>query len=173
MRPLRLRHAAPLAVLGALALGGCSTDVAFRTDRRVSFTSPADRSTVTLPLTLTWTVRDFRVERPSAAPPGMDAGYFAVFVDRAPVPPGQPLRYLARDDRRCRPADGCPNAAYLQARGVYTTTVPRLTIEQLPRSLDTTTRERHTAIVVLLDTSGRRIGESAFQLDFDVRRSGT
>lgn len=175
MGPLRGRLAVLLgvlpAVLGTVALSGCSTAVAFRTDDRVRFTSPQDRATVTLPVTLTWTVRNFTVLPPGSAPPTRNAGYFAVFVDQAPVPPGQQLRYLARQDKRCRPTDGCPDPAYLQSRGVYTTSSTSLTLAQLPPQTDRNTRERHSAILVLLDSTGRRIGESAFEVDFDVKRS--
>jgi hypothetical protein len=173
VRPLRLSAVALLAVLTACPLSACSTDVAFRTDRRVSFTSPQDRATVTFPVTLTWKVQDFTVTGPGAAPPSKGSGYFAVFIDQAPVPPGEPLSYVARQDKTCRPTDGCPDKAYLAARGIYPTTETRLVLDQLPRQADDKRRERHHAVVVLLDSSGRRIGESAFEIAFDVKRSGT
>ena len=45
-----------------------------------------------------------------------------------------------------------------------------LVIEQLPRAADEDRRERHRATIVLLDPSGKRIGESAFELAFDIDR---
>lgn len=173
----RPRPAASRAVLGAALvalLSGCvSQDLAFRVDDRVTFTTPEERATVRLPLTLEWDVRDFRVTGPGAGEPSRDAGYFAVFLDRAPMPPGEGLRWLARKDRSCRADDGCPDEEYLSARGVHTTTGTRLVLEQVPRlGEEEEARERHRAVVVLLDADGRRIGESAYELVFDLDRSG-
>jgi hypothetical protein len=170
---LRPRLAAAVGVLGlCLALSGCVPQgLAFRVDDRLSFRSPEDRSTVTLPVVLDWEIEDFRIVDPGGEPRD-DAGYFAVFVDRAPMPPNESLRWLARKDSSCRAADRCPDEEYLNARGVYTTTETRLVLEQLPRTTDREDRkERHRAVVVLLDASGRRIGESAFEIAFDVERS--
>jgi hypothetical protein len=161
------------ALLLAAVLPACSTDVAFRVDDRLTFTSPEDRATVTLPVRLDWDVRDFTVlPSPSPGPARDDAGYFAVFVDRAPVPPGKPLAYLARKDNRCKRDPGCPDVQYLAALGVYTTTATELTISRLPRDSEhPDRRERHRAVVVLLDGAGKRIGESAYEIAFDVDRS--
>jgi hypothetical protein len=160
-------------VLSAL-LAGCAPDgLAFRVDERLTFQAPQDRSTVGLPLTLDWEMRDFEVV-PPGSPARPDAGYFAVFVDRSPVPPGEPLRWLARKDTSCRTADGCPDEEYLNSRGVYTTTETELVLDQLPRlGDDEDRRERHRAVVILLDGAGRRIGESAFEIAFDIERSNT
>lgn len=161
-----------------VAVGGSSACVAdglaFRTDTRVEITSPEDRSEVTLPLTVSWTVRDFRIVEPGdEVGEGQDAGYFGVFVDRAPQPPGETVGWVARDDPGCRPVDGCPDEEYLAVRGVYETTDTSMTFNQLPQPVgDPATRERHTVTIVLLDTEGRRIGESAFSVDFTVEREG-
>ena len=173
MLRLRRRTALATGVLGLCAvLTGCVPQgLAFRVDDRLSFTSPEDRSTVRLPLTLSWTIRDFEVSGPGSAP-SEDAGYFAVFVDRAPVPPGESLRWIARKDRSCRAADGCPDEEYLSSRGIYPVTTTKLVLAQLPRTSDREDRkERHRAVVVLLDGDGKRIGESAFEIAFDVERS--
>lgn len=151
-----------------------SEGLAFRTDTRLEITSPEDRSEVTLPLTVSWTVRDFQIVKPDEdAVAAEDAGYFAVFVDRAPQPPGESVTWVARDDPGCRPEDGCPDEEYLAVRGIYETTKTSITLNQLPQPVaDATTRERHTVTVVLLDPAGRRIGESAFAVDFTVDREG-
>jgi hypothetical protein len=153
-------------------LTGCVPQgLAFRVDDRLSFTSPEDRATVTLPVTLSWTMRDFEVSGPGT-PPREDAGYFAVFIDRSPMPPGESLTWVARKDRSCRADDGCPDAEYLSGRGIYTTTTPQLVLQQLPRTSDREDRkERHHAVVVLLDGASKRIGESAFEIAFDLDRS--
>jgi len=149
-----------LAAACALLLSGCVPQgLAFRVDDRVRITSPADRAEVTLPLTVSWTARDF-------------SGRFAVFVDRAPEPPGKPLSWVARKDHSCRAADGCPDEEYLAARGIYSTSDTHITFDQLPRPSNTKQKERHTITVVLLDQAGKRIGESAFEVDVVVRRKG-
>lgn len=153
-----------------LALSGCvAQGLAFRADDRLTITSPKDRAEVTLPLTVSWQIRDFRIERGTGATGG-SAGYFAVFVDQAPVPPGKPLSWVARKDRTCRASDGCPDAQFLASRGIYSTTDTHITFEQLPRPADSNQKERHSVTVILLDPSGHRIGESAFQVDVVVRR---
>lgn len=171
-----LRRLPPtLLLIVAAALPGCVAEgLAFRTDTRLEITSPEDRSEVTLPLTVSWTVRDFQIVEPEeGAVEAEDAGYFGVFVDRAPQPPGEPVSWVARDDTGCRPADGCPDKEYLAVRGIYETTQTSITLDQLPQPVgEPTTRERHTITVVLLDPAGRRIGESAFSVDFTVDREG-
>jgi hypothetical protein len=163
-------------VLGGVCavLAGCVPQgLAFRTDERLTIIEPEDRATVTLPVTIDWDIRDFRIVEPDAdAQPAQNAGYFAVFIDRAPMPAGEHLRWIARKDNSCRPADGCPDEEYLNARGIYTTSETELTLEQLPRNTrEDDDRERHRIVIVLLDTAGRRIGESAFEIAFDLERS--
>ena len=165
------RSAIGLVVLGLCgALSGCVPQgLAFKVDDRLTFQSPEDRATVKLPVTLDWGIRDFEITEPGGEP-RKDAGYFAVFVDSSPMPPGEPLSWIARKDNSCRPADGCPDEEYLLARGIYTTTDTKLVLEQLARSSDEDRRERHRATIVLLDASGTRIGESAFEIAFDIDR---
>ncbi|MBK5306148.1 MAG: hypothetical protein JJD92_05620 [Frankiaceae bacterium] len=147
--------------------------LAFRVDDRLTFTSPGDRAEVSLPLTVSWEMRDFTVVGPGGQASGSRSGYFAVFVDQTPQPPGKPLAWIARKDRTCRPADGCPDAEYLATRHIFSTTDTHLTFEQLPRpSQDNDRKERHSITVILLDPSGKRIGESAYELDVIVRRQG-
>lgn len=151
-----------LPALGlGLALTGCATEgLAFRVDERVQVVRPADRATVTLPVTVDWEARDLP-----------DGTTYAVFLDSTPVPPGEPLRWVARDDSGCREADGCPDAQYLADRGIFATDRTELVLEQLPRTDRAAgDRERHRATVVLLDEQGRRLGESAFEVVFDVDR---
>lgn len=161
-RPLVL--VAALALLPpATALGGCSVhDVAFRQDDRLSFVTPRDRSEVALPVTIRWRVEDFAVPAD---------GSFAVFVDRPPQPPGKPLAWLARNDDACRADDGCPGPAWYADHDVHPTTATSLTLDQLPDRTDGG-RERHEVTVVLLDAAGRRISETGWTLELEVRRRG-
>src|SRR4051812_49410611 len=87
-------------VMASLTLSGCTdySKLAFHQDHRLTFTAPASRVLVTLPVTVRWTMRDFPVPRPGAGTPRDDRGYFAVFVDRAPFKPGETMRALADDD---------------------------------------------------------------------------
>lgn len=166
------RPATALLVAGlCAALTGCAPEgLAFRTDTRLTIVSPEDRTEVSLPVMIDWDIRDFEVVEPGGEA-RKGAGYFAVFVDTTPMPPGEALRWVARDDTSCREADGCPDAEYLAARGIYTTTDTELVLEQLPRTgREGDPRERHRATIVLLDASGTRVGESAFEVAFDIDR---
>jgi hypothetical protein len=152
-------RAARVAAVAALALpGGCSVSgLNFREDTRVDIVAPADRAEVTLPVTIEWTVHDFD-------------GTFAVFVDRAPQPPGRSTAWLFRNDDGCVPSSGCPDAGYMEARGIYLTDQTRVVIEGIPRLTGDDVRERHEATVILLDEHGERSGESAFSVEFEVER---
>jgi len=126
-------------------------------DERVSIVSPKDRSTVDLPLTVRWTAHDFD-------------GTYAVFVDRSPLPPGRTLEWLARNDDVCRQTKGCPDSTWFSERNVLRTAETAVTIDRLPDSTRDNRRDRHEVTVVLLDRAGRRVGESAFRVEFEVHR---
>ena len=130
----------------------------FQQDKRISMLSPPNHSTVTLPVTVRWKV--------TAAVP---AARFAVFLDRAPQAPGRPLSALARDDRTCHPSEGCPDAAWFAQHNVYPTTGTSFPIHALPTFSKAERQQFHEVTVVLLDGDSRRIGESAFWVEFKVR----
>ena len=156
------RLALLLAVATTVSAAGCGfSGLAFRQDDRLSFISPKDRSEVSLPLTVRWSVEDFDV--------GPGAGSFAVFVDRAPQPPGKTLAWLARDDDSCRVDDGCPDEEWFARRDIFPTTDTELTLERLPSRSDDR-REWHEVTVVLIDERGRRVGETGWTLEFQVAR---
>jgi hypothetical protein len=165
------RACAALLLVGTLA--GCDIGaLQFRTDDRLSFQQPASRAKVTTPLTVSWTMKGFDAT-------GLDGssdsthGAFAVFVDRAPMPVGKDLKWLARNDTGCKRDARCPDAAYLASRGVYLTTEPSLTLDQLPPVSDGVGDEQHYVNVVLVDGSGSRIGESAWYRPFQSKRRST
>ena len=165
------RLAAVAAALSLLSSGCIQQGLAFRVDDRLTIESPKDRAEVTLPVTVRWSIKDFRIVAPSLdGTASDDEGYFGVFVDRAPQPPGKTLAWVARKDRTCRASEGCPDAEYLAARNIYSTSDTSITFEQLPRPSDENRKERHSVTIVLLDSTGKRIGESAFQVDFTVNR---
>ena len=174
LRRCRTRVAGLSAALSLLATGCVAQGLSFRVDDRLTIEAPEARSEVTLPVTIRWKVEDFRVVDPgSDAAPSDDAGYFGVFVDRTPQPPGETLAWVARKDRSCRKADGCPDAEYLAARNIYSTSETEIRFEQLPRPNDEDKKERHNVTIVLLDSEGRRIGESAYYVEFVVTRRPT
>jgi len=108
-----------------------------------------------------------------SAPARTDAGYFAVFVDRAPIKPSETMRIVAKNDEVCLHRSGCPDESYLEDRRIYTTTENGLTLDQIqPIDGDTERVQLHLITVVLMDTAGHRIGESAWQLDVRMRRAG-
>lgn len=173
--PRRLPRALlALALCLGLAGTGCSVSaLAFVVDHRLHFVSPRSRATVTLPVTVRWTIRDFTIAGPGAGPASSHVGYFALFVDRAPVRPGQTLRAVASGDRVCLHTPGCPDQTYLNDRGVYTTTNTWFTFSQIA-TLNTVNshekKELHEVTIVLMNTAGHRIGESAWYLDFWMRK---
>lgn len=165
------RLAATAVVLSFAATACIAPGLAFKVDDRLTIESPKTRSDVTLPVTVRWSVRDFTIVAPGFGEgDSKKSGYFGVFVDRPPQPPGKTLAWVARKDRSCRASDGCPDAEYLAARNIYSTSNTSITFEQLPRPSDETKKERHNVTIVLLDPQGRRIGESAFYVEFTVKR---
>ena len=139
--------------------------LAFVKDERLTIVAPDSLSTVTTPVTIDWEVEDFRVTGEDGSSSD-DAGYFAVFVDGAPMPPEEDLAWLARDDRRCLETKGCPDRTYFADRGAYSTTETSLTLKHLPDQDAYQGHERHEVTIVLLDGTGHRIGESAWYVDF-------
>lgn len=158
--------------LSVALLSGCAAEgLAFKVDDRLNIVSPADREVVSLPLKIDWEISDFKVTGPDGSQ-DPESGYFGVFVDRAPQPPGETVKWFAKDDRSCHPEDGCPSKAYLADRGVHTARKTQFVLKTLPPPSDDQAkrRELHEVTIVLLDGSGRRIGESAFTTEFEVQR---
>lgn len=169
----RCRRALTTAVFAAVVGSACSVSgLAFVQDRRLEFVSHDDRESVRLPVTIEWTIEDFEVVDPDtsgSAAPG--EGYFGVFLDARPQPPGEPMTWHAEGDETCERDPGCPDDEWYRLRGIHTTTEPEFTIDRLSRPSDDTRRELHTITVVLLDAEGVRIGESAWQLEFEIDRT--
>ena len=158
-----------VAAAALVALGSaCSTsNLQFVNDGRLHFVTPKSQAMVHLPITITWEMSDFHVVAPGTVPASSRAGYYAVFVDRAPVKAGQTLAAVA--DSSCRRLRGCITAGYLADRGVYATTSASVTLTQIASLNSYQKVQLHEATVVLLDSAGRRIGESAWYRDFRVR----
>jgi len=143
----------------------------FVADDRLEITAPEDRAEVQLPVTVQWTVRDFKVTgRDGRRTP--DAGYFGVFVDRAPQPPDRTLEWIVREDESCRSDPACPNEDFLAQLNIHSTSATSFTIDRLPPPPTEAVRRRefHDVTIVLLNGRGERIGESAFTLQLEVDR---
>jgi hypothetical protein len=172
IRPIRLTVGALAVTMASTMTSACVPQgLSFRVDERVKILSPKDRAEVSLPITLAWSVHDFDVK---SSPTGT-GGSFAVFVDEAPVPPGKTLAWVARNDSDCAQVPSCPDAAYLAKRGIYATTDTTLVLRSLPgssASSSSSKRDRHRAVIVLLDADGRRISEIAYAVTFDLKREG-
>ena len=157
-------HRALVSIVAALLLPGCAVNgLAFVEDTRVDIVRPEDRSEVALPVTIDWTVEDFDV--------GRGRGAFGVLIDRAPPRPGRTLAWLFRGDVACKGANAqlCSSRRFLEERAIYTTTETSLRVPQVRRLAGNDAgRVLHEATVILLDRQGRRIGESAWTVQFEV-----
>jgi len=171
VRHARGRLARRLVALLALTLlmGGCRLSqlghLQFSKDTRLHFTAPAERSLVTVPLTVSWQVRGSPKTAAGGAP-----GEYVVFIDLAPVEVGRTLEDVGKDDPHCRRDPTCPDTAYLAGRGVYPTTQTSVTVDQLPRAPKGVGDEQHEATVILLDGAGVRRTESAWHIEFRYPR---
>ena len=159
------RALAALLLVPALACSACVPQgLTFRVDHRVKITAPREDAMVSLPVTLKWTVNNFEVVEPGSAV-RKGAGHFGVFVDTTPMAPGKDVDDLTSDDASCDGDADCTPESLLASRGIYTTTSTELVLKSLPPGKD---GENHRATVVLLDSRGTRIGESAWHVDFRV-----
>jgi hypothetical protein len=147
--------AALVAVAGLLS----SCDLTFSASHEVAVVSPTQEQLVSLPVVFRWS-STARADR-----------YFAVFVDRAPIAPGQSL--LAVASPACRRTPGCFDVAYLAQHDVFVTSSHTLKLDQVPSPstalLTTQAPGVHQATIVVLDGEGRRVGESATTVEFRVR----
>jgi hypothetical protein len=150
--------------IGAVALVAASgllssCGLLFSASHEIAVVSPAQEQLVSLPVVLRWS---------STAGAGR---YFAVFVDRAPIAPGQSL--LAVGTAACRKTPGCFDLAYLAQHDVFVTSSHVLHLDQVPAPstalLTTEAPGVHEATIVVLDSEGRRVGESASTVEFRVR----
>jgi hypothetical protein len=150
----------------ATLLGGCRTsDMAFRTSDRISIERPHEMERVALPVTLRWKADGVRTSTGLKGP----GPFYAVFVDRAPLPAGTGLRTLIDDD--CHRQKDCPDLAWYADRDIYVTGEPHVTLSRLP-SLGNGTRtagtNNHRVVVVLIGEDGVRIDESSAAVTFEV-----
>lgn len=155
------RRSAAAVLALVVALTSCSArGLAFRTDHAVDIVSPLSRQEVQLPVRLTWHSRLAK------------GAFYAAFIDRAPIRPGQSLAVLADDS--CQRTPRCPDLQYLRDRDVFVTDGDSLLLDSLPQkpsSARASARDRHTATIVRLDSRGRRVGEAAYIVEFTVKET--
>ncbi len=166
-----------VGLAAVFTLAGCGVthlqDLNFRVDKRLHFVGPGARSTVHPPVTITWRMDDFRIAAQGSEPASHDAGYFAVFVDQTPIKPGHTMDDVANGDPLCQQSPSCPDKAYLADHNVYTTTTTSIEIPVIANISGSKEKlQLHVITIVLMDTSGHRIGESAWELDVRNRKVG-
>lgn len=150
-----------------LVLTACDvSSMEFIRDERIRIVQPRDRSIVTLPVSLRWEIRDFAVtgkDRQGSS----EGGYFAVFVDRPPIPPKATLEWYVQQNESCgdSPCGSIENLA-----DVYTTEETSLELHRLRAVRERGGVERHEVVIVLMDGAGARMGESAFHVRFGFER---
>ena len=155
-----MRRLRACLLLLCLTATGCGVHgLSFVHDRRVDITTPRARSKVTLPVDVAWTVKHFR-------------GSFGVLVDQAPPRSGETLPWLFRGNDTCRGATGrrlCATPNFLADRNVFTTNRTRFTVARVNRFTGNDRRRQfHEVTIVLLDPQGRRVGEGAWHVEFEV-----
>jgi len=171
-RATALLQSVLVCALAGSSLSACDVGrLQFKNDHRLTFSTPASRAKVTVPLTISWSMKGF-------TPTGLDGsatdsnGVYAVFVDRAPMPVGKDIKWIGHSDTSCTRDPRCPDIPYLAAKGVYITQEPSVTIDTLPLSTSGRGDEEHFVNVVLLNGKGQRIGETGWYREFkSMRRS--
>lgn len=158
-------------MVATLALSGCATQgLQFLQDDRVAVGST--QTSLDGAVTIEWSARDFDAVGLDGSDEE-DRGAFAVLVDRSPMPPGKDLTWFVRDDDGCDRDSRCLEQPYLRERGIYVTTDTSIVIEAVSLDPSNADNSRHHVYVVLVDGTGRRIGESAWYVPFASDSEGS
>jgi hypothetical protein len=162
-RPGR-RLSAGLAAALCLVLAGCGVgSVALRQPQHLTIRASGGNGVRRLPFTVSWS---------STYPAGTE---YVLFLDQAPIPPDQDMRYVAEQlhDTSCLIQPGCPDAAYLDNLNIFTTTKTSYVFSTLPISGNRDNVSLHELTIVALDRSGRRIGEASATMSFRIPTADT
>jgi len=152
-----------LAVSCAL-LAGCGVGTAaLRQTQAITITAPAGTGIKELPVAVRWA---------STYPAGTE---FVLFLDQAPIPPDQELRYVPQllHDTSCLIQPSCPDASYLNNLNIYTTTKTSFVFSTLPISANRDPVTLHELTIVALGSDGRRIGEVSATVSFRIPTADT
>lgn len=160
---MRLRLALGAALVSLVAVSACGTSgLAFKQDKRVDIVAPRDRAKVKLPVEISWTAKN------------VNEG-FAVLVDQAPPRPGRTLGSIFHGTDTCRGKEGralCEQTSFLNQRNVFRTTENRFVVDQVPRLIgNDRKRQFHDVTLILVDSHGRRVGESAWSVQIEVPKA--
>jgi len=150
-----------LALFALLAAPG----LAFSSDDQLRMVAPVELERVEGEVVVRWKVSD-----EVARLVGERRAFFAVFVDRAPIAPGESLASLADDG--CRRAPACPDRAWLAERNVHVSLVSAVRLPVLPARGWGRGGTGHEATVVLMRSDGVRRGEAADSVRFLVEEDG-
>jgi hypothetical protein len=135
-----------------------TSDLQLRSGENLTITQPSLARIVTRPVTLEWTVPNVHLIQPGAKTPGV---FFAVFVDRPPIRPGQNLTALVDDT--CKATPGCANTSYYANENVFLTAGHHLSLDSFPKE------KVHNVAVVLVNQANNRVGETVATSQFRVR----
>jgi len=142
-----------LALAGALA--GCRTSGLVFGGYQLRVVSPGQNSTVTLPMTITWSAGDLYQ-------PG---DTYAVFVDGTPVGVGRSITDLI--PQSCLVVPDCSRTPYYEQANVWLTTKPSLVLTSIQQvNGQNSNREFHVLTIILLDKAQVRVSEEYASLDF-------
>jgi hypothetical protein len=140
----------------ALLLTGCGLEGP--QGAGVTITSPTPMTETGLPFVVRWTA--------SAPAPGG----FAVFVDRAPLPPGKDLRWVVRkaNDTACLARPACPDAAWLRSRRIYLVAGTEARVDAVSQPANGRGGGVHRVSVIPLAALGRRTSEAGDSVELVV-----
>ena len=144
-----------LLVIVLLVAGACSGSPGrLRADQRVRILEPKPGSSFTGPVTIRWSSR---------FDPGEASGlWFVVYVDAAPVPPGQSALVAATEP--CDTVPACLARGGLAGPNVFLTADHRIDVGTLPGGAG----PEHRLTIVLVDAKGIRQGAVAWNASFRI-----
>lgn len=154
----RLVAMAAAAAAAALTAGGCSVSgLELVAGSQLEIVTPNPNEEVRLPLEVRWQAKGRTLIEPGT--PG-DGVYFAVFVDRPPLRPGEHLVELVDDT--CRRTPRCATRRYFAERNVYLTGEPRVVVDAVAD------HKVHRVTVVMFDEDNVRVGEVAASVEVRI-----
>ena len=141
-----------LLIVLATSLSACAPGTQlFRAADPLTFHAPDRYATVTLPVTLSWSVNESAMSSAlGSAPPAV---HTMVFIDRAPMAPGDTFTGINDQDRS--------GVVEVQGTSYQMTSLPAAYENQ---------KGRHEIVIVLVDAGGRRVTEASDYLELLVSR---
>jgi hypothetical protein len=150
--------AAFLVALLAVVLVACSGSPGrLQADSRVRILEPKPGSTVNGPVVIRWS---------STFEPGEGSGrWFMVYVDAAPIPPGQSA--LVAAIQPCDTVPICLGTGAISGPNVFLTDAHSIDVGSLPAGAG----PEHRFTIVLVDEQGAREGDVAWTASFRVEQT--